>query len=57
MKVIVEAAAKDLIGLFTIDFEDAVNSALDAFTDTAIVQLVKSKRVSRTNERKTDGQR
>jgi GTP-binding protein EngB required for normal cell division len=53
VKVIVEAAAKDLIGLYTIDFDEAVNSVLDAFTDTAIVQLVKSEPASRKNERKT----
>ena len=53
MKVIVEAAAKDLIGLYSIDFDEAVNGVLDEFTNTTIVQLVESEPASRTKERKT----
>jgi hypothetical protein len=53
VKVVVEAAAKDFIGLYTIDLDKVLKEVLDSFTATATVQLVENESADRTSSRNT----
>jgi hypothetical protein len=51
-KVIIEAAAKDLIGIYTVDFDALVSDLLhNTRLDSAIVKAVDPEPLSRANKR------
>jgi hypothetical protein len=51
-KVIIEAASKDLLGIYLIDFDAAMDTIMRSFTDPQIVAMVDAEPASRASERK-----